>query len=416
MKNTGRITGDTIRYNLTNLRQVTFEVTDDCNLQCRYCGYGEMYSGYDRRTAKYMAFKDMKPLINLLRDIWESDMADSSIPITYFSFYGGEPLLNMPFIRDAIDYIEQIGLKRKILYSMTTNAILLDRYMDYLVEKKFHILISLDGDREGHSYRVDKAGASSFDRVIRNTRRLKEAYPDFFKTNVNFNAVLHNRNSVQSIHDFISREFGKMPAISELNNSGIRPDKVEEFRRTYRNKTESLHQSENYEKLAEEMFINEPDTHDLTIYLHEYSGNVFRDYINLFTDPDNMCRIPTGTCTPFSRKMFVTVNGKILQCERIDHCFSLGKVSENQIDLNPDTIASTFNVYLDKMQCLCSACYRKQSCTQCMYYIETIQESHPECLGFMDKKTFDAYSSYCLAHLHRHPELYRRLMTEVVLE
>lgn len=36
MNNTGRITTDTIRYNLTNLKQITFEVTDDCNLKCKY--------------------------------------------------------------------------------------------------------------------------------------------------------------------------------------------------------------------------------------------------------------------------------------------------------------------------------------------------------------------------------------------
>src|SRR5574344_1305883 len=37
MNNTERITKETLKYNLTNLRQVTFEVTDDCNLRCKYC-------------------------------------------------------------------------------------------------------------------------------------------------------------------------------------------------------------------------------------------------------------------------------------------------------------------------------------------------------------------------------------------
>ena len=26
------------------------EVTDRCNLECKYCGYGEFYSNYDRRN------------------------------------------------------------------------------------------------------------------------------------------------------------------------------------------------------------------------------------------------------------------------------------------------------------------------------------------------------------------------------
>lgn len=41
---------------------------------------------------------------------------------------------------------------------MTTNAILLDRYMDFLAENEFRLLISLDGDEKGQSYRVDTKG------------------------------------------------------------------------------------------------------------------------------------------------------------------------------------------------------------------------------------------------------------------
>ena len=41
---------------------------------------------------------------------------------------------------------------------MTSNAVLLDKYQDYLAEKQFDILISLDGDEWGNSYRTDHAG------------------------------------------------------------------------------------------------------------------------------------------------------------------------------------------------------------------------------------------------------------------
>ena len=173
MDNKGRITATTVRHNLANLRQVTFEVTDDCNLRCRYCGYGEMYCGYDERKSGYLDFSQVKPLVDYLSGIWSTYLPDSSQPVTYFSFYGGEPLLNMPFIEEAVKYIEDLGLNRKVFYSMTTNAMLLDRYMDYLVENDFHLLISLDGDKEGHGYRVDKSGNNSFDRVIRNVKQCK---------------------------------------------------------------------------------------------------------------------------------------------------------------------------------------------------------------------------------------------------
>lgn len=416
MNNTGRITTDTIRYNLTNLKQITFEVTDDCNLKCKYCGFGEMYCGYDERISKYMSFRDIKLLIDYLFVLWDNSRADSSEPVTYFSFYGGEPLLNMELITQVVEYISKRNIKRKIRYSMTTNAILLDRYMEYLVEQDFHLLISLDGDREGQSYRVDYAGKNSFDKVFRNVKKLQEKHPDYFLRNVNFNSVLHNKNSVARTHEFILNEFGKKAHISELNNSGIRPDKRKEFEQTYRNKLESLYQAENYERLSEDMFMDEPSTNDLLLFLHQYSGNVFRNYNDLFIDPCSTTCTPTGTCTPFSKKMFVTVNGKIIQCERIDHCFAMGHVSKNGIELDFQAIADRFNGWLDKFQQQCSACFRKRSCIQCMYYVETIHTPTPKCQGFMDKDAFSQYSSYCLNHLRLHPHLYRRLMEEVTVE
>jgi sulfatase maturation enzyme AslB (radical SAM superfamily) len=33
-----------IKYSLSNLHLLTFEVTDACNLKCKYCGYGEFYA------------------------------------------------------------------------------------------------------------------------------------------------------------------------------------------------------------------------------------------------------------------------------------------------------------------------------------------------------------------------------------
>lgn len=41
-----------IKSNLANLRQLLIEVTDGCNLSCKYCGYGELYGDYDKRSSK----------------------------------------------------------------------------------------------------------------------------------------------------------------------------------------------------------------------------------------------------------------------------------------------------------------------------------------------------------------------------
>lgn len=49
-----------LKENLANLRQLLIEVTDGCNLACKYCGYGELYGNYDARNNKKQTFDNVK--------------------------------------------------------------------------------------------------------------------------------------------------------------------------------------------------------------------------------------------------------------------------------------------------------------------------------------------------------------------
>lgn len=47
-------------------------------------------------------------------------------------------------IKETIAYVESLSINNlKFKYNMTTNAMLLDRYIDFLVQKDFTLLISL---------------------------------------------------------------------------------------------------------------------------------------------------------------------------------------------------------------------------------------------------------------------------------
>lgn len=404
-----------IKYQLANLKQLVFEVTDDCNLQCKYCAYGELYNDYDDRNKQNLRVSIAKNTIDYLKEFWNSPYNMSAKSHMYISFYGGEPLLNMPFIKEVIRYIEDQDIPhRQFSFSMTTNAVLLERYMDYLVEKNFNLLISLDGNEYNSSYRVNKAGRNAFADISKNVESLRHKYPDFFEEKVNFNAVLHNRNSTQEIYAFFKENYGKLPAIGELNNMGVRPDKIELFQQTYRNSYESLHQAENYEAIEKDMFIKAGTYQTLTTFIHQHSGFVFHDYPDLlFGKPSK--RVPTGTCTPFSRKMFITVNGKIMPCERIGQQFSLGSVTEAGVVLDLEAIAGRYNAYFAKLENQCSKCYKSNSCIQCIFNLPELDAS-PRCHGFMNRQGFDDYQKTQMDFLRQHPEDYYRIMQEVIVE
>lgn len=404
---------ENITFALSNLSQLVFEVTDACNLQCKYCAYGELYEDYDKRHNKKMNFDMARRLIDYLYPLWTSKNNVSSQQTLYISFYGGEPLLNMPFVKSVVGYCKSLHIPhRTIRFSMTTNAMLLDQHMSYLAENKFSLLVSLDGNKKNDSYRVDHSGRPSFERVVKNLDLLKEKYPDYFKECVNINSVFHNRSSVEEVYTFIKERYDKIPNISELNNIGIKPEKQAEFNAMFNSTNSSIKSSQKRDKIKKELGIKDSDYRNLTIFLKLHSGFAFEDYTDLLFDKGNIKYIPTGTCIPFSRKLYLSVNGKILPCERIGQQFGLGEVTESEIKIDPVSIAQKCNERLSKMDKKCKACYNKDACTQCMYNLEGIDGS-PHCKGFMDKKAFQSYYAYNMNLIQKTPTLYKEIMTEV---
>ena len=413
--NTGRITVDTIGYNLAQLSQIVFEVTDACNLACEYCAFGDLYFGYDRRESQYMKYEDAKAVIDYRVDFWCRFPTEAEVPYTTISFYGGEPLLNFPLIEQIVSYVESLKVSRHFCFSMISNCMLLDRYMDYLSEKQFALLCSLDGDAFADGYRVDHQGNPSFKRVFANIKALQSKYPSYFSSNVNFNSVLHNRNSVEGVFDFIQNEFGKSPAFAELSNVGVRPEMQDAYNAAFRNMSESLHQSHKYSEISEKLAAGDPDRNEAFIYLDSWSGNVFSSYMELLRD-ESPRFTPSATCSPFSKKMFIKVDGKIMQCERIPHMFSLGTVKNAAVHLDLEEVANNFNGYLDSIQNRCSICAQKQDCPQCLFTLDWDGKETPGCKYFLRTKTQNIQRDQCMSFLYSHPESYRQFLEETLYD
>jgi len=407
-KLSGLIHKDSIKWQLSNLTQLVFEVTDSCNLKCKYCGYGEFYYENDKQKNQFMTFETARTVIDYLAGFWESDLNHSLKKGIRLGFYGGEPLINMNLIKRIIEYVETLHLSQvKFTFGMTTNGMLLDKHMDYLIEKNFHILVSLDGNKVNQSYRVLHDGSNSFDKVYKNLQLLRSTHPTYFDTNINFNSVLHNRNSIAQTHTFIKNEFGKVPRISELSPYGIIQVKRKEFITIYKNAKNDLEQSENFEQLYTEIGINNVDFSKSVKYIHKHSGNIFRRYSDFFKNESKSKYIPTGTCFPFERKMFVTVTGNLLPCERIDQNYYLGKITDNKVDLVFEDIALKINNYFKKLNRQCGCCYFYSSCPQCIYQIENLEEN-PICNQFISLDEFDEYSAEILSYIEKNPEVYKK--------
>jgi uncharacterized protein len=372
-----------IRLDLANTRQVVFEVTDACNLRCEYCGYGKFYKDYDKRKNIKLDLRVAKRLLTFSEKEWNSNLNASVGNRIGIGFYGGEPLLNFPFIRNIVDHIKQLNTPNHyFVFTMTTNALLLEKYMDFLFENQFELLISLDGNRRNNSYRVLPDGSEAYDRILKNVYALKTKYPDYFREKVNFNAVFHNRSSFEEIYHFFKERFDKIPTIRELNTSGIDSSREEEFWGTFASIQEDLQNIEKPQHMIEDMFTDFPSIGSLSKFIHQYTDCSFTDYNDVMNTESEPRRFPTGTCIPFSLKIFLTVNNKILPCERVGQQHSLGRVTAEEVHIDIDRIAAIYNRYYRKISDLCRHCYIADDCGICMLDLDLSGDS-PECNDFM---------------------------------
>ena len=408
-----RYDADSVKTHLANTNQIVYGATHFCNLECVYCGFGELYVGCDSRGRKNIDPKDAKTLFDYMTELFESGLCRKLNKKVTISFYGGEPLLNMPFIEEMVDYVKSKKVKHKDFgFSMTTNGVLLDKHLEFLVENRFHLLISLDGDERGNSYRVFPDGRSSFKNVFSNAGTIKEKYPEYFEKSVRFIAVLHDRNSNKELTDFFRTHFGKDPLISEIKRIGIHPSKREEFDKLFKKMYTGLEPQDIIEDIKDnDRILKTPFVKRLSSFLNKHSGFVFKKYDQLHSRRDNALFVLTGTCNPFERKIFMDADGKIFPCERIGQQFSLGSVDKNGVHLDFREIADKYNDYYKKMIHTCNACSNDVTCPVCIFSLD-LDMDQPTCPEFQKEEKYKRHLSDSMSLLEETPRYYTRIMKD----
>ncbi|MCH6255804.1 anaerobic sulfatase maturase [Puniceicoccaceae bacterium K14] len=132
-----------------------------CNLDCKYCFYLEKEALYT--DGKWRMQPDL--LENYIRQYIEAQPNQQ----VSFAWQGGEPtLLGVDFFRKVVELQKTYANGKEIENAFQTNGTLLDdEWASFLKENDFLVGISIDGPQKLHDhYRVDKKGASTFDKVM----------------------------------------------------------------------------------------------------------------------------------------------------------------------------------------------------------------------------------------------------------
>ena len=151
-------------------RTVTFQVTDACNLACRYC--------YQiNKGTRRMSFEVAKKFIDLLLSGdkgFDEYLQIDAVPAIIIEFIGGEPFLEIELIDKITNYFfnEMIRLNHKWvdkwMISICSNGVLyrdprVQRYLNHWRDN-LSFSVTIDGNKELHdSGRVFPDGSPSYD-------------------------------------------------------------------------------------------------------------------------------------------------------------------------------------------------------------------------------------------------------------
>lgn len=341
-------------YLKNRLDGVILQVTQNCNLKCRYCSYAEDDNSLNRsHNNKNMPWEIAKRTLDFLRD---HSRCSKYLAI---GFYGGEPLLQYNLIAKCIEYIKETFYHAKIKYNITTNGTIMnEEIVRLLTENDIDLMISLDGPEriQNKNRRYAKNGMGSFLTVMENLRFLHDSAPNYYKK-IAFNTVVElDTDRLNSVVDFFDNN-------ELLNNqrhqySLVADDTLNMF----------YGETAQFKCAREESFFKN--------IIRYVSGNNIMHDIQYLGDLRTFNRLlkktyelpsvyhNNGPCIPGQKRLHVDVNGVFRPCERVSESSSKMIIGNVQSGFDFEAVRNLINVG-QTLGDKCKSCWAIRLCRIC---------------------------------------------------
>jgi uncharacterized protein len=190
-----------------------------CNLDCAYCFFLSKEQLYPNSNFR-MSDEVME---NYIRQTIEAQSA----PEITIAWQGGEPtLMGLDFYRRVAEVVEKYRRPgTTIQNTIQTNGVQLnEEWCEFLREHNVLVGISVDGPRAMHdTYRRDKGGGPTFDKVIKGLRLMQQKGVEF-----NILCTINNVNSQHPLEvykffrdDLGARYIQMIPIVERINDNGL---------------------------------------------------------------------------------------------------------------------------------------------------------------------------------------------------
>ncbi len=209
-----------------------------CNIDCSYCFFLSKQALYPDQRQR-MSDATLEAYICQL-------LESHSTAQVHVAWQGGEPtLMQLPFFERAVALVEKHRRPgQTIEHSIQTNGTLLDdAWCRFFKQHKFLVGLSVDGPRPLHdSYRVDRLGQGTFDRVMQGWQLLRRHGVEFnILCTVNAANQGHGRSVYRFLRDQLQAQWVQFIPIVErasaqtivIANQGWRDRATEKSRPLY---------------------------------------------------------------------------------------------------------------------------------------------------------------------------------------
>ena len=300
--------GDFLNRKIT---QITLQLTQGCNLRCKYCVYSEEANTHQRsHSAKHMDWDMAKKAIDFLYD-HSIDSQDVAI-----GFYGGEPLLEFSLIKHCVEYAKQLFDGKKLLFTITTNGTLLtDEIIKFLDQENIQVMVSLDGPKEIHDKNRVFAGSSegSFDTIVKNLERVKGFAPKLYDE-LQFSMVMDPSNDFDCINEITisTKDFNQ----HNLNAAVVETDYDDNNEVVF---SEEYTWKSSYQEFLALLSIFRRFPKEKVSAISRNAAAVLLSsskYMDVF-GPLRQVDVPSGPCIPGQMRLFVNADGMLFPCERV---------------------------------------------------------------------------------------------------
>lgn len=318
------------------LSRLVLNISNACNMQCKYCYANGGTYGSDERL---MSIEILEKTLNLFYN--KFDVIES------IQLFGGEPALNIEAIDYTCNYVKQHN-KSTSIGMVTNGTALTDDLIEIIVKNNITVTVSIDCIELHDSLRPFNSGKGTYEIIKNNIKKLRESVGEPRQFEVTYTKMHDNKDiSISKLLESLKKDLGEDVAAHVApvctNNPTYELDNPERF-------VDSVNDYFKYIGTEKEMHYSFVDR-----------------FLNVFKDR----QIQNTYCGGGIGTLAVAANGDLYPCFYFvdNNEFIIGNVKKNssdELDSQIDVIRNKYLNYNRRNSGRCKDCYANTVCFGCL--------------------------------------------------